>query len=459
MLRSVQGTPSPLPGASVKHDPSTAAAATQEGKGTGMIGNAAGGAARGGEDAADGDGAFTGFGGGAGYLERSGGRSNASCSSAASIPGFSTDLPSELSGKLRVLLVFGQHGREAITTELGFNLLRILVGERELVERGEKQERAEGNKGGISWEQLALIWPHLVITIVPMENVNGRKKVEAGQLCERRNGRGVDINRNWDCDWGVKEQDYNPLEEAPGARAFSEPETEAMRQLAVWFRPHVWVNVHSGMEALFTPLDHRGDGVDAATLAAMHSLLERLDAAHCGGRCVIGSGGGFVGYFAHGTATDWMYDVLQVPLVFTFETFGDESFPTTDCFPLFNPITAEKFQEVVNSWTALFVSFLTLLPDTLNKIPHRMLPPFNFSLPPPPPIASSPPGLPLHTTTHMRPHLILLSHLQVPLPHLHFLLPLVLLLGVSAIVPRLFAVAVRSEHTRRRIMRRLLRRQ
>ncbi|CAI7830253.1 unnamed protein product, partial [Closterium sp. NIES-54] len=340
------------------------------------------GATEGGEATAADEGAFSGFGGDARYFKRLGGGSNASCSSADTVEGLSTVFPAELSGKLRILL----HGREAITTELGFNLLKVLVGEREVVEKGaaeksdesgggeevtegeekewkgegeeEKSEEVEeekgeggregggkeGSEGGIRWEQLALIWPHLVITIVPMENVNGRKKVEAGELCERRNGRGVDINRNWDCDWGVKEKDYNPLEEAPGTHAFSEPEAEAMRRLAVWFRPHVWVNVHSGMEALFTPLDHRGDGVDANTLAAMHSLLERLDASHCGARCVIGSGGGFVGYFAHGTATDWMYDVLRVPLAFTFETFGDESFPTSDCFPLFNPITTDKFQ-------------------------------------------------------------------------------------------------------------------
>ncbi|CAI6006859.1 unnamed protein product [Closterium sp. NIES-64] len=340
-----------------------------------------------GEGAAADEGVFSGFGGDARYFKRLGGGSNASsCSSADSVEGLSTVLPTELSGKLRILLVstgdsscllqvcwlkvfgrhgreaittelglnllkvlvgrgrmrvmvfgqhgreaittelgfnllralvgvkvFGQHGREAITTELGFNLLRVLVGEREVVEKGgpgrnddsgggeevtegeekegkgegeeEKSEEVEeekgeggregggkeGSEGGIRWEQLALIWPHLVITVVPMENVNGRKKVEAGELCERRNGRGVDINRNWDCDWGVKETDYNPLEEAPGTHAFSEPEADAMRQLAVWFRPHVWVNVHSGMEALFTPLDHRGDGVDGSTLAAMHA--------------------------------------------------------------------------------------------------------------------------------------------------------------------------------------------
>ena len=53
-----------------------------------------------------------------------------------------------------------------------------------------------------------------------MENVNGRKLVESGQLCERKNGRGVDPNRNWDAHWGFKESDYDPAEEFPGAAPF-----------------------------------------------------------------------------------------------------------------------------------------------------------------------------------------------------------------------------------------------
>jgi len=57
------------------------------------------------------------------------------------------------------------------------------------------------------------------VQIVPMENVAGRDLVEAGNLCERKNGRGVDPNRNWDIDWGVKEKDYDPKEEYPGRAA------------------------------------------------------------------------------------------------------------------------------------------------------------------------------------------------------------------------------------------------
>lgn len=53
-----------------------------------------------------------------------------------------------------------------------------------------------------------------------MENASGRDKVEGGQLCERKNGRGVDPNRNWEVDWGRKEKDYDPNEEFPGTAPF-----------------------------------------------------------------------------------------------------------------------------------------------------------------------------------------------------------------------------------------------
>lgn len=53
-----------------------------------------------------------------------------------------------------------------------------------------------------------------------MENRGGRRRVEAGELCERKNGRGVDPNRNWDVHWGHKERDYDPAEEFPGRAPF-----------------------------------------------------------------------------------------------------------------------------------------------------------------------------------------------------------------------------------------------
>lgn len=61
---------------------------------------------------------------------------------------------------------------------------------------------------------------HWRTQIVPMENVRGRERVEAGAACLRKNGRGVDTNRNWGVHWGFKEKDYDPEEEFPGEKPF-----------------------------------------------------------------------------------------------------------------------------------------------------------------------------------------------------------------------------------------------
>ncbi|XP_017980778.1 PREDICTED: carboxypeptidase B2 isoform X1 [Theobroma cacao] len=254
--------------------------------------------------------------------------------------------------KFRILLSFGQHGRELITSELALRILSILSEEQFLT----KMDRASINSA----------LDNLVIKVVPMENLNGRKLVEAGDLCERRNGRGVDLNRNWSVDWGKKEKDYDPYEENPGSAAFSEPETQIMRKLAISFDPHLWVNVHSGMEALFMPYDHKNTTPDGLPSQQMRLLLEELNKVHCHKRCMIGSGGGSVGYLAHGTATDYMYDVARVPMAFTFEIYGDDTASTKDCFKMFNPVDHTTFKGVVNDWSAAFFTIFKLLPHQLD---------------------------------------------------------------------------------------------
>nr|GMD40356.1 mast cell carboxypeptidase A [Ipomoea batatas] len=250
--------------------------------------------------------------------------------------------------KVRILLTFGQHGRELITTELALRILSILSDEEFLP----KQYPLTLNN----------TLDKLVIKIVPMENVNGRKLVEKGELCERRNGRGVDLNRNWSVDWGKKEKDYDPYEENPGTSPFSEPETQLMRKLSTSFEPHIWVNVHSGMEAncsckaLFMPYDHKNTTPDGFLSQRMKMMLEKLNHFHLNNRCLVGSGGGSVGYLAHGTATDYMYDIVRVPMAFTFEIYGDPEASSKDCFKMFNPTSMTTFNcwaEVLNEWSAV----------------------------------------------------------------------------------------------------------
>lgn len=204
----------------------------------------------------------------------------------------------EDSHKLRVLLNFGEHARELVSSELALQFLSMLAGERNGTNILPRLE-------------------HTVIKVIPMENVQGRVKVEAGDLCERKNGRGVDTNRNWEVDWGKKEKDYDPNEEYPGTAPFSEPETRILKQLVKEFDPHVWINVHSGMEALFMPYDHKKMTPNDSVGVALRKLLQLLNEQHCQGRCAVGSGGTSVGYLSHGTATDYIYDIAKVSISVT----------------------------------------------------------------------------------------------------------------------------------------------
>uniref|UniRef100_A0A453MYN6 Peptidase M14 carboxypeptidase A domain-containing protein n=1 Tax=Aegilops tauschii subsp. strangulata TaxID=200361 RepID=A0A453MYN6_AEGTS len=129
-----------------------------------------------------------------------------------------------------------------------------------------------------------------------------------------------------------------------------------MQELSKSFKPHIWVNVHSGMEALFMPYDHKNTTPDGAPSHLMRSVLENVNHRNFQDSCLVGSGGGAVGYvtshkllklceskrvimlslqrrkstnaffipslaryLAHGTTTDYLYDIAKVPMPFTFE--------------------------------------------------------------------------------------------------------------------------------------------
>ncbi|KAJ3693947.1 hypothetical protein LUZ60_009427 [Juncus effusus] len=255
--------------------------------------------------------------------------------------------------KFRVLLSFGQHGRELITTELALHLLRVFVGEKIIY--------------NLELKSIENILENLVIKVVPMENLNGRKLVEAGDHCERRNGRGVDLNRNWSVDWGKKEKDYDPYEENPGSAPFSEPEAQIMRIISNSFNPHIWVNVHSGMEALFMPYDHKNTTPAGFPGYLMRSVLEDLNKYQFKNKCVVGSGGGSVGYLAHGTTTDYMYEIAKVPMPFTFEIYGDPTASTKDCFKMFNPMEKTTFNNVIDEWSMAFLTLFDAGPKRLTS--------------------------------------------------------------------------------------------
>ena len=252
--------------------------------------------------------------------------------------------------QLRVFLNFGEHGRELITCQVALQLLRWLAGGAAAAARASV---GASGKGAVrppdAAASVTAALSRTIFKVVPMENRGGRSKVEGGELCLRKNGRGVDTNRNWAVHWGFKEKDYDPYEEAAGAHPFSEPEAVLLRDALEAWRPHAWVNVHSGMRALFMPFDHVAAEPQDAGGDGMRAVLASIKASHCGD-CVTGSGGASVGYLAHGTATDYIYVNMSVPVVMTWEIYGDEAAAHDDCFRMFNPTTRQLHDAVVDNW-------------------------------------------------------------------------------------------------------------
>lgn len=256
--------------------------------------------------------------------------------------------------RLHVLLDFGEHGRELISSEVGLSFLTSLCDDayRESLVAKYKLD-----------DTIHEILNAMVIHVIPMENEHGRDKVEEGNLCERKNGRGVDPNRNWPVDWGKKEPDYDPSEEYPGKRPFSEPEAVAVREIVATHNPDVFINIHSGMEALFVPYDHRKDIPYSESVNATLDRLNDLNAKFCNGSCSVGSGGANVGYLAHGTATDYIHQEMHVPITMTWEIYGDFSAAYEDCFRSFNPVDKAHVGTFVDRWVASVLYFLQTLPD------------------------------------------------------------------------------------------------
>lgn len=254
---------------------------------------------------------------------------------------FGTKLSDNHKEKVRVLFVAGEHGRELITSEILAALVhKIAAATDPAISRAEVHEP-------LGWFSSFL--RNVRLTVVPVLNPFSRKAAERGDdLCSRRNEHGVDLNRNWDFMFG-KHPDpalRTPTsDQYPGAHAFSEPQTRALRDLAIKLRPHLYVNVHSDIEEMYYGWDHAEEAVPNADL--VEKLLAHLSASYA--KCNYGVAGRLGGYRVFGSSMDFLYDVVGVPFALTMEVFGSPG--DKECFPMFNPVGEEAFRGTLEKWT------------------------------------------------------------------------------------------------------------
>jgi hypothetical protein len=123
----------------------------------------------------------------------------------------------------------------------------------------------------------------------------------------RRDGHGVDLNRNFDLAWGGAGSSGNTASQVyRGAAPFSEPESQALRRLVESGRFTAHVDLHSYGQLLLHPWSHtRERSRDHARLTALSKqMVEAIGDAH-GERYRPLSGESL--YPASGTLMDWAY--------------------------------------------------------------------------------------------------------------------------------------------------------
>lgn len=76
------------------------------------------------------------------------------------------------------------------------------------------------------------------------------------------------------------------------------------------------------------------------------------------------------GYLAHGTATDYMHDILGVPFSFTWEIFGDVTATFNDCFRMFNPLTKEHLDQVQDHSILIAIVLTVIKTNPLKQNTH-----------------------------------------------------------------------------------------
>lgn len=140
------------------------------------------------------------------------------------------------------------------------------------------------------------VLPGVRLVLVPAANPDG---VLRGRTPEGRfNSNGVDLNRNWGCDWQATAV-WRDQPVHPGPFPLSEPETVTLADMIRTLRPAAVLFYHSAAGGIFA-----GDCATGGVSAAMSAVL--------GEATGYSYGAAFSAYDVNGTAANWV-DGLGIP--------------------------------------------------------------------------------------------------------------------------------------------------
>ncbi|MEO8637419.1 MAG: M14 family zinc carboxypeptidase [Candidatus Taylorbacteria bacterium] len=124
------------------------------------------------------------------------------------------------------------------------------------------------------------------VTVIPVLNPDGLSKVvgtttspfakadvstsQTTLVSGRFNAHTVDLNRNFDCDWQASAKWQNKTVSG-GSEAFSEPESQAIRDYVELYKPNAVVVWYSAAGGVYASSCHNGVSSDTSALTDMYS--------------------------------------------------------------------------------------------------------------------------------------------------------------------------------------------
>jgi len=270
-----------------------------------------------------------------------------------------TTQPDDAGPHFKVGAAFGEHSRELISPETSLVAIRSICGDKGPACVGCEEDHSDAQQSllqvGAQVRGKPMQW-----SIVMNGNPLTRQKLEkTGNFCLRLDQDGVDPNRNYD--------DHFDAEGDHGPRAFSQPETRALRNVLEDLKPNAYFSIHSGELGLYGPHAWTTAGPDAAF--AEFKVLDEVKSL-CPD-CPVGPAGKLQGRPLTGSSFDYARDNLKADYSYAFEVFIDPTASPSEpdgCFRYFNPATQDAYQKVTNRFATVFLQTAHLSHDNSRLV-------------------------------------------------------------------------------------------
>ncbi|RUS84504.1 hypothetical protein EGW08_007743 [Elysia chlorotica] len=267
---------------------------------------------------------------------------------------FSSGVQTVAGGKVRVLLSYGEHAREFFPVE---SMLYFI---KNVTNGASFSLNKSSNHTFSMW-----VLNNFDIIFIGMANPDGRDYIEKTRnYCWRGTQSGVDINRNFDWNFGGPGSSNNSKDgEFRGLHPFSEPETEVFRNLSYVFAPDAFISFHSGARHIYIPFadslsqHSRRQPINKTLLLRLARYMSRS----CPSRPFkFGLAYDLTGYTADGTAFDFMAGHEKIPFSLAVELWEHKKHEGQSCFDEFNP-KSEVLQAELSLVHPMYIELLKYL--------------------------------------------------------------------------------------------------